>query len=146
MSITPTTVVGNLTADPELTYTTSKTAKLTFSIASNSTWTDSSGEKQEKTSYFNIVAWGYMAENTANILEKGLGVIVVGSLEQRSWEDKDGQKRSTVEIKAQEIGVRTGSVESIERRKPRNTDGAQPAKQTTARKPATQPIPEDDPF
>lgn len=144
MSITPTTIVGNLTADPELTYTTGGTAKLSFSVASNSSWEDKDGNKQEKTSYFNVVAWGYLAENTANVVEKGMGVLVVGALEQRSWEDKEGQKRSTVEVKASEIGIRTGSLESVERRKAKGD--AQQTK-TSARKPATAPVaPEDEPF
>lgn len=146
MSITPTTIVGNLTTDPELTFTTGGKGKLSFSVASNSSWTDANGEKQERTSYFNVVAWGYLADNSAEVLEKGIGVVVVGTLEQRSWEDKDGQKRSTVEVKAQEIGVRTGSVESVQRRKPRNSDQS-PESGRPQRKPATQPItPEDEPF
>ena len=143
MSITPTTVVGNLTGDPELTYTTGGTAKLAFSVAANSSWEDKDGNKQEKTSYFNVVAWGYLAENTANVVEKGMGVVVVGALEQRSWEDKEGQKRSTVEVKASEIGIRTGSLESVERRKAKGD--SQP--KTSTRKPATAPVaPEDEPF
>lgn len=110
--------MGNLTADPELRFTTGGKAQLTFSIAVNDNYTNQAGEKVEKTSYFNIVAWGYLAENSANVLEKGLGVVVVGTLDQRSWEDKEsGQKRSTVEVKAMEIGIKTGSLESVERRK-----------------------------
>ena len=149
MSITPTTLVGNLTSDPELSYTTGGTAKLAFGIAVNSSWTDQQGEKQEKTSYFNIVAWGYLAENSASVLEKGIGVVIHGALEQRSWEDKEGNKRSTVGVKAQEIGIRTGSLESIERRKAKSQqesnlrgDLAKPKRA----KPASVGAPDDEPF
>lgn len=118
MAITPTTIVGNLTSDPELKFTTNGKAQLKFSVAVNDNYTDASGEKVEKTSFFNVVAWGYLAENSAAVLEKGIGVVIVGTLDQRSWDDKEtGQKRSTVEVKAMEVGVRTGSVESVQRRK-----------------------------
>jgi single-strand DNA-binding protein len=116
MNLAPITVVGNLTADPELTYTTSGQAKLSFSVASTHVWYDQAGEKQEKTSYFNIAAWRYLAENSARTLEKGIGVIVYGRLEQRSYEDKEGIKRSAVELVAEEVAISTKSLETIERR------------------------------
>jgi single-strand DNA-binding protein len=142
MAITPTTIVGNLTSDPELKYTTSQKAQLKFSVAVNDGYTDASGNKVEKTSYFNVVAWGYLAENSANILEKGMGVVVVGTLDQRSWDDKEtGQKRSTVEVKAMEVGVRTGSLESVERRKAGSGDASKPTPPRTK-----QTAPADEPF
>ena len=101
------------------------------------------GEKVEKTSYFNIVAWGYTAENSANILEKGLGVIVVGTLDQRSYEDKEGNKRNIVEVKAMDIGVRAGALESIERRKS-NRDSGEQTKSAPRRTKET--VPADEPF
>lgn len=143
MAITPTTLVGNLTSDPELKYTTGGKAQLTFSIAVNDNYTNQAGEKVEKTSYFNIVAWGYTAENSANILEKGLGVIVVGTLDQRSYEDKEGNKRNIVEVKAMDIGVRAGALESIERRKS-NRDSGEQTKSAPRRTKET--VPADEPF
>lgn len=141
MAITPTTIVGNLTSDPELKFTTSQKAQLKFSVAVNDGYTDASGNKVEKTSYFNVVAWGYLAENSANVLEKGMGVVVVGTLDQRSWDDKEtGQKRSTVEIKAMEVGIRTGSLESVERRRAGGGD----SKPTPPR--TKQTVPADEPF
>lgn len=143
MAITPTTIVGNLTSDPELKYTAAQKAQLKFSVAVNDGYTDAMGNKIEKTSYFNVVAWGYLAENSANILEKGMGVVVVGTLDQRSWDDKEtGQKRSTVEVKAMEVGVRTGSLESVERR--RASGGDSPSKPTPPR--TKQTVPADEPF
>ena len=143
MAITPTTIVGNLTSDPELKFTTNQKAQLKFSVAVNDNYVDSSGEKVEKTSFFNIVAWGYLAENSVNVLEKGVGVVIVGTLDQRSWDDKDsGQKRSTIEIKAMEVGIRTGSLESIERRRASSNDSS--AKPTPKRPKET--VPADEPF
>lgn len=141
MSASPVTLVGNLTADPKLDYLASGVAKLSFSIACNHYWQDQSGEKQEKVSYFNIVAWRNLAEDSGNVLSKGVRVVVTGRLEQRSWDDKEtGQKRSTVEIKAMEIGARVGSLESVTRRKSNQGDSSsKPA-------PKRVTVPADEPF
>lgn len=116
MNTSPITVIGNLTADPEITYTTSGQAKLSFSVASSHVWYDNDGNKQEKTSFFNVAAWRYLAEHSARTLQKGIGVIIHGRLEQRSYEDKDGKNRSFVELVAEEIGIATKSLEGITRR------------------------------
>lgn len=118
MNLAPVTVVGNITSDPELVYLPSGAGKCSFSVAVNHVWYDENKEKQEKTSFINVVAWRYLAENFARVAEKGIGVIVQGRLEQRSWDDKEtGQKRSTTEIVAEEIGVLARSIESLERRR-----------------------------
>lgn len=109
-------ISGNVTNDPELTFTANGAARLSFGVAVNYGYTDAQGEKQEKTSYFNVTAWRYLAENSARTLEKGIGVVVTGRLEQRSYEDKDGVKRSAVDLIADEIGIATRSLESVERR------------------------------
>lgn len=143
MAITPTSLVGNLTSDPELKFTTNGKPQLLFSIAVNDNYTSANGEKVEKTSYFNIVAWGYLAENSANVLEKGMGVVVVGTLDQRSWDDKEtGQKRSTVEVKAMEIGIRTASLESVQRRKPSQQNDST----KSAPKRIKESVPAEEPF
>lgn len=117
MSASPTTLTGNLTSDPELKFLgEGGSAKLSFSIACNHYWTDQSGERQEKTSFFNCVAWRNLAEDAANVLEKGLRVVVTGRLEQRSYEDKDGNNRSIVELIADEIAVSTRGIESLSRK------------------------------
>ena len=110
------TISGNVTNDPELTMTNNGTARLAFGVAVNYGYTDAQGERQEKTSYFNVTAWRYLAEDTAKVLEKGIGVVVTGRLEQRSYEDKEGNKRSVVDLIADEIGIATRSLESIQRR------------------------------
>jgi single-strand DNA-binding protein len=117
MNPAPSVIMGNVTNDPELTFTATGQARLSFSVASNYVWYDQAGEKQEKVSYFNIVAWRYTAENAAKTLEKGIGVVVVGRLEQRSWEEKEtGQKRSTVEVVADAVAIDTRSLETVTRR------------------------------
>lgn len=129
MNLAPVTIVGNLTVDPELTYTQSDQARLSFSVATNHVWYDAQGQKQEKPSYHNVVAWRYLAENSARTLEKGIGVIIFGRLEQRSYEDKDGNKRSIVEIVAEEIGISTKSLETVTRRQRQAGDSDAPQQQ-----------------
>jgi single-strand DNA-binding protein len=159
MNLAPVTIIGNLTGDPELTFTTGGQARLGFGLASNHIWYDQAGEKQEKPSYFNVVAWRYLAENSARVLEKGVGVVVYGRLEQRSYEDKDGNKRSVVEVVAEEIAVATKSMESMERRaradasesgsasRPSAQAGQRRARPVTARVGAGAPDePADEPF
>lgn len=109
-------VTGNVTSDPELKYGANGQARLAFSIASSSSWKDNDGEWQEETSFFNVVAWRGIAEAAAQILEKGLAVIVIGKLNQRSWETPEGDKRSTVEIKADHVGPNNIGITGITRR------------------------------
>ena len=95
MSNADITVTGNVTADPELKFASNGNARLSFSIASNKRF-QVNGEWQEETSFFNVVAWRGIAEMAANVLEKGTPVVIKGRLEQRSWENAEGEKRSTV--------------------------------------------------
>jgi single-strand DNA-binding protein len=99
------TVVGNVTREPELKFLNSGQAALRFSVAVNRRWQNrQTNEWEERVSYFDVQAYGPLAENVANTVEKGSRVIVSGRLEQRSWETKEGEKRSTIEINADEIG------------------------------------------
>lgn len=123
MSSSPVTIAGNIAQDPEMRFMPSGAGKLSFSVACSHYWTDQAGEKQEKTSFFNVVAWRNLAEDAANILEKGMRVVVTGRLEQRSYEDKEGNNRSIVEISADDIAISARGVESLVRRK-RNPDAA----------------------
>ena len=97
------TVVGNLTKDPEIRFTSSGRGNANFGLAVNRRW-QQNGEWQEQTSFFNVVAWGTLGENAAASLNRGTRVIVTGRLEQRSYETQNGEKRSIVEIVADEIG------------------------------------------
>jgi single-strand DNA-binding protein len=99
------TVVGNITRDPELRFTNTGRGMATFGLAVNRRWQNrQSGEWEEQTSFFNIVAWGDMGENIAQSVHKGDRVLVTGRLEQRSYESQPGEKRSVVEIIADEVG------------------------------------------
>lgn len=98
------TLVGNVTRDPELRFTPSGQATASFGLAVNRRWQDrQSGEWQEVTSFFDVVCWREMAENASESLSKGARVLVSGRLEQRSWET-NGEKRSKIEVIADEIG------------------------------------------
>lgn len=97
------TLVGNITRDPELRFTPSGQAIATFGIAVNRRF-QRNNQWEEQTSFFNITAWGTLGENCSNSLAKGARVIVNGRLEQRSWETQEGEKRSVVEVVADEIG------------------------------------------
>ena len=99
------TVIGNVTRDPELRFTASGQATATFGIAVNRRWMNrQTNEWQEAVSFLNVVCWREQAENAAESLHKGTRVIVTGRLEQRSWETQDGEKKSIVEIVADEVG------------------------------------------
>jgi single-strand DNA-binding protein len=97
------TLVGNLTRDPELRYTTGGRGVASFGLAVNRRY-QVNGEWQEQVSFFNIVAWGDLGENAAASLTKGNRVMVAGRLEQRSYETKEGEKRSVTEVIADELG------------------------------------------
>lgn len=151
MSSSPISVIGNIVRDPELKFIGEGAGKLEFSVACNHNWRDQSGEWQQKTSYFDCVAWRKTAEDAARVLEKGLGVIVVGRLEQRSWDDEaTGQKRSKVEVLVDDIAVLTRSIESFERRRGAGVEGeapkkaASPARQSAAS--SRRQVPEEEPF
>lgn len=97
------TLVGNLTKDPELRFTTGGRGVASFGLAVNRRY-QVNGEWQDQTSYFNIVAWGQLGENVASSLTKGMRVVVSGRLEQREYQNREGEKRSTIEINADEVG------------------------------------------
>jgi single-strand DNA-binding protein len=99
------TIVGNLTDDPELRYTPNGAAVVKFRVAVNRRYRDESGQwKDGDTSYFTVNAWRNLAENIAESLTRGTRVVVAGRLQMRSWETPDGDKRSVVEIEADEVG------------------------------------------
>src|SRR3954465_3644497 len=97
------TVVGNITRDPELRFTPSGQAVATFGMAVNRRY-QKNGQWEEQTSFFNVTAWGTLGENASNSLHKGARILVSGRLEQRSWETQEGDKRSVVEVVADELG------------------------------------------
>jgi single-strand DNA-binding protein len=99
------TLVGNLTDDPELRYTPNGAAVCKFRIAVNRRMPDGNGGwKDGEASYFSVNCWRGLAENVAESLTRGTRVVVAGRLQYRAWENQDGDKRSAVEVEADEIG------------------------------------------
>ena len=99
------TLVGNVTREPELRYTAAGQAMAKFGLAVNRRWQNrQSGAWEESTSFFDVVAWREMAENVGESITKGTRVVVTGRMEQRSYENQAGEKRSAVELVADEIG------------------------------------------
>ena len=114
------TLVGNVTRDPELRYTPSGQTVATFGLAVNRRWQNrQTQEWEEQVSFFDIKSWAGLAENVAESIQRGTRVIVTGRLEQRSWETDNGDKRSKVEVVADEIAPSlrwaTAQVQKIER-------------------------------
>ena len=96
-------ILGNLTRDPELRQTTTGQSVCSFGVATNSFYTDKSGQKQKKAEFHNIVVWGRQAEVANQFLKKGSSVLVEGHIQTRSWQDKQGQNHKTTEIISERI-------------------------------------------
>src|ERR1700730_15330698 len=101
-SVNQVTLLGNLTRDPELRQTPNGQNVVSFSLALNRSYKDASGEWQEATDYIDCVAWGPLAERVSQYLTKGRRCLVQGRMQSRSWE-QDGQKRSKVEVLANDV-------------------------------------------
>ncbi len=103
MNLNRAMIIGNLTRDPEVRTTTNGKNVASFGVATNFSWTDASGQKQEKVEFHNIVAWGKLAEICGQYLGKGRKVYIEGRLQTREWEGQDGQKRNRTEIMAESM-------------------------------------------
>jgi single-strand DNA-binding protein len=116
MSVNKVILVGRLGRDPETRYTGSGQAVANFTLATDSTYKDRAGERQKRTEWHRIVAWGKLAEICQQYLKKGSQVFIEGRLQTREWEDKSGQKRSTTEIVASDmrmLGSRADSAAAV---------------------------------
>ncbi|MBI2820788.1 MAG: single-stranded DNA-binding protein [Acidobacteria bacterium] len=102
-SVNKVILVGRLGKDPEVRYTPSGAAVANFSVATDETWKDKSGEKQQRTEWHNIVVWGKLAEICGQYLTKGKLVYLEGRLQTREWDDRDGNKRRTTEVVASDM-------------------------------------------
>jgi len=98
-------IIGHLGRDPEMRFTPSGRPVTTFTVATNRTWNSTDGEKHNETEWFNVVAWGNLAEICKQYLNKGQQVYVEGRLQTRRWEDSDNFKRTSVEIVASEMMI-----------------------------------------
>ena len=102
-SVNKVILIGRLGKDPEMRFTSSGRAVTNFSMATSESWKDAGGERQEKTEWHKVQMWGPLAETAAKLLSKGKLVYVEGRLQTRSWDDKDGSKRYTTEIVANQM-------------------------------------------
>ena len=120
-------LIGRLGADPEIRYTPSGAEVATFRIATSESWTNKSGEKEERTEWHRIVAWRGLAKICGEYLSKGKLVYVEGRLRTRSWEDRDGNKRTTTEIEATDMKMLGGVGEASRKAKEAEPESAPPA-------------------
>jgi single-strand DNA-binding protein len=109
-------LIGRLGADPEIRYTPSGAEVANFRIATSETWTNKNGEKEERTEWHRIVAWRALAKICGEYLSKGKLVYIEGKIRNRSWEDRDGNKKWTTEIEATEMRMLGGGGGEAERR------------------------------
>jgi len=100
-SLNRATILGNLTRDPEVKQLASGQSVCTFGVATNRSWTDQAGVRQDKAEFHNVVAWGKLAEICGQMLTKGKKVYVEGRIQTRDWEGQDGVKRYRTEIVAE---------------------------------------------
>ena len=138
-SVNKVILVGNLGRDAELRYTPGGAAVATLNLATTEVWNDKQGQRQEKTEWHRVVLWGKQAETLQEYLVKGKQIYVEGRLQTRQWDDKDGNKRYTTEIKADRVtllssggGGRSGGMD----RAPSHAPGGD--------EPPVEPITDDD--
>ncbi len=122
-SVNQVILMGNLTRDPELRQTPSGQSVTSFSLALNRAYKDQKGEWQEATDYVDVVAWGPLAERVSQYLSKGRKALVQGRLQSRSWE-QDGQKRSKLEVLANDVTFLDGRGDSTDSGAPASSDNS----------------------
>lgn len=133
-------LVGNLGRDSELRYTPGGAAVATLNMATTEVWNDRSGARQQKTEWHRVIVWGKQAESLQEYLVKGKQVLVEGRLQTRQWDDKDGNKRYTTEIKADRVTLLGGGGGGAQGR-PRDDDDERGTEDLS---PSNEPISEDD--
>ncbi|MBK5296497.1 MAG: single-stranded DNA-binding protein [Vicinamibacteria bacterium] len=102
-SVNKVILVGNLGRDAELRYTPGGAAVATLNMATTETWNDKEGQRQEKTEWHRVILWGKQAETLNQYLQKGKQIYVEGRLQTRQWDDKDGNKRYTTEVRGDRV-------------------------------------------
>jgi single-strand DNA-binding protein len=138
-SVNKVILVGNLGRDAELRYTPGGAAVATLNMATTEVWNDKQGQKQEKTEWHRVILWGKQAESLQEYLTKGKQIYVEGRLQTRQWDDKDGNKRYTTEIKADRITLLGGGGGGRSAGVERSTSASHAADE-----PPMEPITDDD--
>ena len=142
MSLNRVQLIGNLTRDPEMKQIPGGQVVTTFGLATNLTWTDQSGERQNKVEFHNLVAWRKLAEICGQYLKKGSKVFVEGRLQTRDWEGEDGVKRYRTEIVADNMIMLDKKGDAMER--PAVTEMAAAAPVESAAQPVAQAAAKED--
>jgi single-strand DNA-binding protein len=145
-SVNKVILVGNLGRDAELRYTPGGAAVATLNMATTEVWNDKSGQRQEKTEWHRVVLWGKTAESLSEYLTKGKQIYIEGRLQTRQWDDKDGNKRYTTEIRSDRVvllgggggGGRSGSMSSGGAERGGSTDFGGPGPESSV------PLTDDD--
>ena len=141
-SVNKVILVGNLGRDAELRYTPGGAAVATLNMATTEVWNDKGGQRQEKTEWHRVVVWGKQAESLSEYLTKGKQIYIEGRLQTRQWDDKDGNKRYTTEIRADRVtllGGGGGARSSGASRSVDDTGGHAPGPEASA-----EPLTDDD--
>lgn len=112
MSVNRVFLVGRLGRDPEMRYTSAGQAVCNFSLATDETYRDRNGERQKRTEWHKIVVWGKQAEIAQQYLKKGSLIFIEGRIQSRQWDDKEGQKRTSFEIVANNFRMLGGRGEA----------------------------------
>jgi len=139
-------LIGHLGRDPEIRSTPDGTPVANFSLATSESWTDRSGTRQERTEWHNIVAWRKLADLCKRYLTKGRQVYVEGRIQTREWDDRDGNKRRTTEIVANQIVFLGSRAESTEVTGAEHEVQHSPDPQPQARPPEVEITDDDIPF
>ncbi len=111
-------LIGNLGRDPDVRYTKDGKAVATLNIATTDTWNDQSGQRQERTEWHRVVLWGKQAEVAKEYLAKGRQVYIEGKLQTRSWDDREGHKRYTTEVRCDQMLMLGGRGDAAGREPP----------------------------
>ena len=141
-SVNKVILVGNLGRDAELRYTPAGAAVSTINMATTEVWNDKAGQRQEKTEWHRVVLWGKQAETLTEYLIKGKQIYVEGRLQTRQWDDKDGNKRYTTEIRGDRVVLLSGSGGG--RSGPVSDRGDSAATHAPGPEPSEQPLTDDD--
>jgi single-strand DNA-binding protein len=143
-SVNKVILVGNLGRDAELRYTPGGAAVATLNLATTEVWTDRNNQRQEKTEWHRVVLWGKPAESLQEYLTKGKQIYVEGRLQTRQWDDKDGNKRYTTEIKADRVTLLGGGGGAAGRGASGTDRGAAHGPSGGADEPPMEPMTDDD--
>ncbi len=149
MNLNKAFIFGNLTRDPEMRTLPSGAPVVSFGVATNRTWKDKSGQKQEDVQFHNIVVFGKQAEIAKQYLAKGSSVFIEGRIQTRTWDAQDGTKRSKTEVVAErfQLGPRRGQMQNIQTAQTTQTqEGIKPEHIETIEYPEEEINPEDIPF